>query len=59
MSKPDKKLDLASDVSMALYILGDKLAGDFGTKVANGISALFNRSVGPCTDECEHNQHER
>ncbi|MFB6805451.1 hypothetical protein [Streptomyces sp. NPDC056387] len=58
MSK-DKKFDLASDASMALYILGDRLAGDLGTAVANGISVLLNRKVGPCSDDCEHNQPQR
>ncbi|MFE2164863.1 hypothetical protein ACFXB3_07285 [Streptomyces sp. NPDC059447] len=59
MAKPGKKLDLAADVSMALYILGDKLAGDLGTKVANGINVLLNREVGPCSETCEHNKPER
>lgn len=56
---PNKKLDLATDASMALYILGDKLAGNVGTKVANGVNILLNRKVGPCSDTCEHNQPER
>jgi hypothetical protein len=58
MSKLGKNLDLANDVSMTLYILGDKLAGGIGTKVANGISVLLNREVRPCSGDCEHNQHD-
>ncbi|MFF4644956.1 hypothetical protein [Streptomyces sp. NPDC001389] len=58
MSK-EKEFDLAGDAAMALYILGDKLAGDTGTKLANGINVLLNRKVGPCSVDCEHSQPER
>lgn len=59
MPKSGKKIDLTTDASMALYILGDKLAGNVGAKVANGINVLLNRKVGPCSDTCEHNRPER
>jgi hypothetical protein len=57
---PDKKLDPANDASMALYILGDKLAGNVGASIANGLAGLlFNRDVRPCSPTCEHNQPEQ